>query len=784
MKRQIWIIGLILCCWGSGVPAQELALRYTVPAKSWMNEALPVGNGYMGAMFFGGPVKDEVQISAEDFWAGGPGANKNYRGGNKTGSHKHLEEIRELLKKGDKAKAAEIADQYLVGETYPTAAGDQFGDFGGNQTFGSVFVTVDMADTVYGNYERSLNLKEALGKVEYMMGGVRFRNEYFASYPARLVVMRYSNDASGGRDYVIGFESPHPAVSFKNTGKNLLEIKGKLASNGLPFEGEILVKTDGKTALKNGKFRVKGATYMELYVSVATAYQNKYPLYTGKDYEAINDRAMTLARNQEYEVLKYEHQQDFGALFNRVELNIGHTDQEKLPTNQRQLQYSRGAYDPGLEALYFQYGRYLLISSSRPGTMPAHLQGRWNHQLNAPWACDYHMNINLQMIYWPAEVTNLSECHQPLLEYIDKLREPGRVTAREYFNARGWSVHTMNNAYGYTAPGWSFNWGYAPNSAAWLCRHLWEHFNYTRDEQFLREKAWPVMKETGEFWLDYLTEDTDGTLVSSPSYSPEHGDIAIGASIDQEIAWDLFTNLLNAHEYVKNDQAFADSIRMFRERLSPLKIGRYGQLQEWKEDLDEPDNSHRHVSHLYALYPGEQISPAVNPKLAEAAKRSLVYRGEGGTGWSLGWKINFWARLLDGNQAYKMIRNILRPSVSQGSYHNPSGSGSYSNLLCAHPPFQIDGNMGAVAGMAELLLQSHAGTIDLLPALPAAWPSGYVKGLKARGGYTVDMVWKDGLLKEAVIKAGRVTGDCRVKYKDDFRELSLKENEEVKLNWE
>lgn len=781
MDKRILFVWIILLLSVSGLAAQGFVLKYDKPAKVWMNEALPIGNGYMGAMFFGGTVTDEVQISEESFWAGGPRAGKHYKRGNKIEGWKHLDEVRALLKKGDKAGAAALAERYFIGEITPTAAKDQFGDFGGNQTFGSVMVTVDATDTVYGNYRRSLDLENALGQVEYMMGGVGFRNTYFASYPARMVLMKYENEAPKGRDYVISFQTPH-TVSFKLAGKDVLAIKGKLASNGLPFEGKILVKTDGKPVMKDGRYRVKNAKYVELYVSVATAYLNQYPEYIGNDYEAVNNRAMSLARNTDFDVLKQEHQKDFNALFGRVKIDLGHSEQEKLTTDKRQLQHSRGAYDPGLEALYFQYGRYLLISSSRPGTMPAHLQGRWNHLLNAPWACDYHMNINLQMIYWPAEVTNLSECHQPLIEYIDKLREPGRVTAKEYFNARGWSVHTMNNAYGYTAPGWSFYWGYAPNSAAWLCRHLWEHFDYTRDESYLKETAWPIMKEVGEFWLDYLSEDTDGTLVSSPSFSPEHGSIAVGAAIDQEIAWDLFTNLLAADEYVKEKSGFIDSIRVARERLSPLKIGRFGQLQEWKEDLDDPRNEHRHVSHLYALYPGNQISFATTPKLAEAARRSLVYRGEGGTGWSLAWKINFWARLLDGNQSYKMLRNILRPSVSQGTYYNSSGSGSYSNLLCAHPPFQIDGNMGAVSGIAELLLQSYTGDICLLPALPAAWPTGYVKGLKARGGYTVDIDWKDGLLKEVTVTAS-LPGTCLLKYKGEEKRVDLKAGEVRRIRW-
>ena len=780
MKRYFPII--IFVCSVHFLAAQNLELWYRTPASDWMNEALPIGNGYMGAMFYGKPVTDEVQIAEEGFWAGGPGSNKNYNGGNRKEGWKHLPEIRALLREGKAKEAGELANTYLTGEIQEAPSEAEFGDYGAQQPFGSLFVRVDKQDTLYTGYRRSLNLSQSLGEVTYKMGGTTFRNNYFASYPARMIVLGYTNDAEKGENYVLGFASPHPCRNLQMARKDELVITGKLLSNGLNFEGRILVKTDGKTALKDGKYTIRNAKNIELYVTVASAYKNEYPAYTGNDFQGINRKAVDNARTHSYEQLFKEHQLDFKTLFDRVSFSLGASGQEQLPTDERQLLYSQGAYDPGLEVLYFQYGRYLLISSSRPGTMPAHLQGKWNQKMNPAWACDYHMNINLQMIYWPAEVTNLAECHEPLIEYIDKLREPGRVTAKEYFNARGWSVHTMNNAYGFTAPGWDFYWGYAPNSAAWLCSHLWEHYNFTGDKEYLKEKAYPIMKEAGQFWLDYLTEDKDGTLVSSPSYSPEHGDIAIGAAIDQEIAWDLFTNLLEAAQYIPADSLFTDSIRIARERLSPLKVGRYGQLQEWKDDLDDPLDDHRHVSHLYALYPGRQITPLTTPELTKAARRTLIYRGEGGTGWSLGWKINFWARLLDGNQSYKMVRNIMRPSISRGDYKNPSGSGSYANLLCAHPPFQIDGNMGAVSGIAEILLQSYDGCIDLLPALPTAWPNGYIKGLKARGNYTVDMEWKDGLLRKATVTAS-LPGECRVRYQGRVQTLDLKAGESRELNW-
>lgn len=781
MKKNILAFVFLLCAYHIA-KAQDLKLWYNQPAQNWMNEALPIGNGYMGAMFYGGTTTDEVQLSEESLWAGGPGSSKNYNGGNKKGSWKKLAEVQALLQAGKIKEAGELANTYFTGDIHSAPSEAEFGDYGALQPFGSLWVTVEKADTLYSGYSRNLNISKSIGEVSYEMGGTKFKNSYFASYPARLIILKYTNDAPDGENYTLALSSPHPLEGLRKSNKNTLTIKGKLLSNGLPFEACLLVKTDGKNSLKNGKYRIENARNIEIHITVASAYKNEYPLYRGTDYHAINQQAINHAQVNSYEKLKQEHISDFENLFNRVTLDLGKNKQENLPTNERQLQYSRGAYDPGLEELYFQYGRYLLISSSRPGTLPAHLQGKWNNKMNPAWACDYHMNINLQMIYWPAEVTNLSECHQPLIEYIDKLREPGRVTAREYFNARGWSVHTMNNAYGYTAPGWDFYWGYAPNSAAWLCNHVWEHFNFTKDENYLREKAYPIMKEVGEFWLDYLTEDKDGTLVSSPSYSPEHGNIAIGATIDQEIAWDLFSNLLLASQHIPGDSVFMDSVRMAREKLSPLKIGRYGQLQEWKEDLDDPASEHRHVSHLYALYPGNQISLQTTPKLANAAKKTLIYRGEEGTGWSLGWKINFWARLVDGNQSYKMIRNLLRPSLSQDGYYNRSGSGSYNNLLCAHPPFQIDGNMGAVSGISEMLLQSHTECIDLLPALPTAWPQGKVSGLKARGGYTIDMEWQDGLLCRAIVKATK-PGKCLIRYKGKVEELEMKRGETREINW-
>lgn len=776
-----YTLEVIFSCLAATAAADDLKLSYSQPAKSWMEEALPVGNGYMGAMIYGGVLTDEIQLSEESIWSGGPSKHTDYNFGNRKESWKQLPVVRQLLAEGKIREAEKLVQQHFTGTYNTMHSSGEFGDYGAQQPFGSLLISPILSDSTYSNYSRNLNISNSVAEASYTRGGVDFRQEYFASYPSRLVVASYTNNAPKGVDYRVALKTPHKQLTQKLSG-NILTVEGRHAANDLFISGKILFKTDGKLTKDKDGYVIKNAHSVEVYVSIATDYKNEYPNYRGTDYKAINKAAMEKARTTSYEDLKSAHIADHKSLFDRVKLNVGESSDavKALPTNERLYRFSQGGYDPELEELYYQYGRYLLIGSSRPGTMPAHLQGKWNDKMAPPWSCDYHMNINLQMIYWHAEITNLAECHEPLMDYIHSLRAPGRVTAQEYFNARGWCVHTMNNAYGYTAPGWNFNWGYAPNSAAWLCRHMWDHYQFNRDINFLKESAYPVMKEVGQFWLDYLTTDKDSTLVSSPSYSPEHGLVAIGATIDQEIAHDLFTNLIEAGQYLpEEEKPFIDSIADACRRLSPLKIGKFGQLQEWKEDLDDPLNQHRHVSHLYAVYPGRQISPYTTPRLSEAAKRSLIYRGEDGTGWSLGWKINLWARFRDGNQSYKMIRNLITPAVGPGS--RPSHSGSYSNLLCSHPPFQIDGNMGAVSGMTEMLLQSHDGALHLLPALPVAWPKGSVSGLKATGACTVDMEWADGFLKNVTLSSP-VGGEYKLVYKNKEYLLTLKPNEKVTLS--
>ena len=761
-------------------PSPKLVMKYDKPAQTWMTEALPIGNGYMGMMFFGDVAEERLQFTEESLWAGGPGEFEGYNGGNKPEAYRALSRVRKLLLGGQKEAAHAVANKDLTGQILGYSDTLGFLGFGAQQAFGDIFVETEGNIDEAENYQRELDLEKGIGRISYQINGHQYQREYFGSYEDRVIVARFSSEKE--EKYSIRLTSPHKntTLSYQN---NILSIKGSVANNGMEFEAKLGIKTDGKDiVVNNGVMTILKAKTITLILTAATDYVNQFPTYKGNDYQLLNKEVIESAIVRDYEFIKNTHLNDYQRLFSRVSLDLGENEQIQKPIPQRIQEYASGIEDPALEALYFQFGRYLLISSSRPGTLPANLQGKWNNSTNPPWACDYHMNINLEMNYWLAEPTNLSECHVPLINYIDKLREPGRVTAQSHFRADGWTVNTMNNIFGFTAPGWDFPWGYAPGSAAWLSQHVWEHYAFTKDEEYLKKIGYPIMKEAAAFWEDYLMMDHDGTLVSVPSYSPEHGGITAGCSMDQQFAWDLLTNCIEAGKIFGEKESQLSVWQSLRDRLSGPKIGQYGQLQEWKEDLDDPENKHRHISHLFALHPGKQISPTETPDLAEAAKVTLGHRGDGGTGWSIAWKINFWARLLDGDYAHKMLKTLLRPTHREGVEMMNSG-GTYDNLFCAHPPFQIDGNFGGTAGITEMLLQSHAGEIHLLPALPSAWGTGSVLGLKARGDFEVSLEWEDGQLTFVEIQAGENADDqAQIRYGEKLLELDFKNEGVYKLN--
>ncbi|PKQ44632.1 glycoside hydrolase family 95 protein [Confluentibacter flavum] len=761
----------------------DLKLWYNAPAKSWSMDALPIGNGYLGAMFFGKVYEERIQFNEESLWTGGKGSWEDYNGGNRPGAYRHLPEIRRLIEKGNYKDANTLAKKELIGKIKNVSNG-HFEGFGAFQPFGDLLVT-SKSDRIYQDYRRELDISNGVGYVQYKANGITFERTYFASYPKHALVFQFKNNSNEGVDYEVNQDNvgSDSNMSFEN---NQLIISGELIDNGMAFESRLLIDSDGEISFTDKTLHVRNAKYLNLYLTAATDYVNDYPNYKGKDFIAQNKKIIESLKQSNYEAVLKEHIADFSALHNRVHLSLGNNqEQGKIPTNNRLDSYAKGGLDPSLEALYFQYGRYLLISSSRPGTLPANLQGKWNDRTAPAWASDYHANINVQMIYWPAESANLAECHEPLIEYIDKLREPGSQTAKDFFNARGWVVNTMNNTFGYTAPGWGFPWGFFPAGAAWLTRHAWEHYKYSNDKIFLAEKAYPLIKDAALFWLDYLSKDEHGHLVSFPSYSPEHGEISAGAYMDIQIVWDLFHNCMQAHDILGIDDEFSKQIEIAHAKLLPLKIGNWGQLQEWKEDVDDPENKHRHVSHLYALYPSNQISTNLTSSLAEAAKVSLDARGDEGTGWALGWKINLWARLHNGDRAYKMLRRAMKLSLDDGwgeKRNMLDGGGVYSNLLSTHPPFQLDGNMGVTAGIIEMLLQSHDdNTIDLLPALPSSWKEGTVSGLKARGGYEVSFTWAASKLVSVTIHS-KSDGFCKVKNADIIKRIELKANQIITLN--